>query len=83
MDRSCMNYMGVNNRRKLKYVVGVNEFLDFFFNGNKDDGILLRCFCLKYNLKVFYVRSVMQCYLLFNSIFRSYNPWVYYGENEE
>ncbi|KAL2894899.1 hypothetical protein RDABS01_010808 [Bienertia sinuspersici] len=31
MDRRWMNHNGVKDRRKLEYIAGVNEFLQFAF----------------------------------------------------
>ncbi|KAL2942228.1 Histidine--tRNA ligase [Bienertia sinuspersici] len=75
-----MNHNGVKDRRKLEYVAGVNEFLQFAFR-DKSDETMLKCPCLNCRLVLSQNRKDMHCHLLVYGIDRSYNPWVSHGES--
>ncbi|KAL2899204.1 Fibronectin-binding protein PlpA [Bienertia sinuspersici] len=80
MDRSWMNHNGVKDRRKPKYIAGVNEFLHFAFTG-KSDETMLKCPCLNCRFVLSQNRKNMHCHLLVYGIDPTYNPWVSHGES--
>jgi len=41
MDRSWINHMGMDDRKRPEYVMGVNQFLEYAFSG-KDEGTKMR-----------------------------------------
>ncbi|KAL2929906.1 Replicase polyprotein 1a [Bienertia sinuspersici] len=82
MDRTWMNHKGINDRKKLSYVAGVDSFLEFAFTG-REVGAKLRCPCLNCNFQLFHDRDTMKCHLIAKGIVRDYNPWVHHGETLE
>ncbi|CAO2834686.1 unnamed protein product [Amaranthus hypochondriacus] len=79
MDRSWMNHRGINDRKEMTYVRGVNSFLEFAFT-NKEVDTKLRCPCLKCNLQLFHDKDTMRIHLVAWGIVRDYHPWVHHGE---
>ncbi|KAL2934905.1 Elongation factor Tu [Bienertia sinuspersici] len=77
-----MNHKGINDRKKLSYVAGVDSFLEFAFTG-REVGAKLRCPCLNCNFQLFHDRDTMKCHLIAKGIVRDYNPWVHHGETLE
>ncbi|KAL2898117.1 Spindle assembly checkpoint component MAD1 [Bienertia sinuspersici] len=58
-----MNHKGINDRKKLSYVAGVDSFLEFTFT-EREVGAKLRCPCLNCNFYLFHDRDTMKCHLI-------------------
>ena len=76
-----MNHRGINDRRKLQYIAGVNEFIGLAFGG-KEDGTEVQRPCVNCNLCLFHDRSTIHNHLIVRGILINYNPWIHHGEFE-
>ena len=71
----------MGDRKKPKYIMGVNQFLEYAFSG-KGEGTEMRCPCVHYNLYLFRNQSTIHNQLIVRGVLRDYNPWIHHGESE-
>jgi len=58
-----MNHRVMGDRKKLEYIMGVNQFLEYALSG-RGEGTEMRCPCVHCNLWLFQNRSTIHNHLI-------------------